>query len=977
MSKLFRKLTVVFVLISLVFSQTGLVYLGSFLSPKEAQAGIIPEPQGTVTLKKGWNLISPSDETMSSEYLSGCEVASGPWYWDSEAYKYRSTEELRPMNAYWVRVDEDCTLEVGSEGEGDRTKKSTTLKPGWNLISSTSNYNWDQLKGSCNLSINWLFEAQGSDYSMLPPAANLEAFRGYWVKVESSCSISEPVTTFSVEDLYSIDDSFYCYLSQGSPADSCDLARVIEKNGTEYCRYYNDMTCDKTSGGRYEWSCGTPSETARPGSNYECTEIGWKEIPDSQDDQSALKLDLCNITGSLLSNLLGKFAENFTGEVLVGLFGEDVAKKVQGVVDFYFWLEARGIDPIELAQNPDPDFFAEHLNDFIDLGVGALKDLAANVVKDFIVEFALELKMNPGVAQELGNFAAYLVQNGEQLASLSSAEKIADFLLDFAKESASPLLEKLVKAEKIINLIKVGLNIESIASASEIRQAINSLSSSLIDNLQDEFELTDQELNDIVGFVKYLVDSRDLSLKEILQQTKADLEAYWNSYASSRGITLQRGFEIIKDLTYDIAASAINELLDIVEIDVEVDEEMVQMAIDNRLIEKAVQFIKYLLFDKSYDFSEISVEIEGDGFSARLSESGIDVDIDSQVLLRNAVNYLVDIALDVAEENFGLTPQMIKYGIDFINYTINAEGKNIESFLEYNISSFIGSVESYVASRGKAILVQIVVDVVKPYIEESLGIDPELLAEVARFAKFLTETKNISLEEVASFALDRVEDLLIEFAAKGAERLTGIRYDVLHRLFKIIINQDLIQDIVHLDLKSIVQKLLIRVEINGNFACPVDLVSLACTLVNGENWEDCSTGQLPAQNASPPNHTVKIYDPNNIHAASIGICSVPNIYISVLGEPIIKGIDIKVGPIAYRGTKLRIDMPTTNRITWGDGSDRQSLYKARFNDGLYHQYPSSGDYNAQAKCRFILNIDIFGFHWPTVSQTTNKTISAP
>ena len=40
MSKLFRKLTVVFVLVSLVFSQTGLVYLGSFLSPKEASAGV-------------------------------------------------------------------------------------------------------------------------------------------------------------------------------------------------------------------------------------------------------------------------------------------------------------------------------------------------------------------------------------------------------------------------------------------------------------------------------------------------------------------------------------------------------------------------------------------------------------------------------------------------------------------------------------------------------------------------------------------------------------------------------------------------------------------------------------------------------------------------------------------------------------------------------------------------------------------------
>ena len=58
---------VVVVLFSFTLSQAGLIYLGSFFEPKKASAGIIPDPQGEVSLKKGWNLISPSDEQLSSE----------------------------------------------------------------------------------------------------------------------------------------------------------------------------------------------------------------------------------------------------------------------------------------------------------------------------------------------------------------------------------------------------------------------------------------------------------------------------------------------------------------------------------------------------------------------------------------------------------------------------------------------------------------------------------------------------------------------------------------------------------------------------------------------------------------------------------------------------------------------------------------------------------------------------------------------
>ena len=279
-------------------------------------------------------------------------------------------------------------------------------------------------------------------------------------------------------------------------------------------------------------------------------------------------------------------------------------------------------------------------------------------------------------------------------------------------------------------------------------------------------------------------------------------------------------------------------------------------------------------------------------------------------------------------------------------------------------------------------LVQITIDFVTPYINQALdkfgaGIDPQLLAEIGSFAKFLSETKNLSLDDIGSYAKDRVSDLISEFAAKQVSNLTGIRYDILQKIFRVVIQQNLVEDIVHLDLQGIIKKLVIDVEINGNFACPTDLASAACTLLNGNNWESCSTGNLPIINSSSPQypqpHTVNLYD-QNVRAASLAICSVPNIYISILGQPIIQGINLKIGPIAYRGTKLRLDMPTYNKINWGDGTKKDSLYKASQGDGLYHTYSNGGTKNVSGHCGFLFNIDIFDFHWPTVPGNVSKSI---
>ncbi len=970
-------------------TQTGFVYLG-ILSPRKAYANIQPEIQGSVSLKRGWNLISPSDEVLPSDYLSGCTISSGPWEWNPQIFKYQKAHTLKPMHAYWVKINEDCELDVGSTGEGNAQAKSTQLKAGWNLVASTSNYNWNQFKGNCVLEINWLFSATGSNYSMISPRANLEPFRGYWVKVKSACTITEPVSMFNVSDLVNINPVFNCYLSQGAPADSCDPAQVIEKNGKEYCRHFN-ASCSKNDSGYYQWGCNY-SEDPKPASNYICTDTGWQKQPSKESDQSWLKLDLCNLTGSLLSSLLGHFASEFSGEVIVGIFGEDVAKKVQGLVGFYFWLQAHGFDPQALASG-DPQAFAEQLNIFIAGGVNALQGLAADAVRNFIYSFAVEMKIDPGLAQELGNFAAFLAKKGISMTAEGSQppQDIGKFLQEYVAENSSPLIEKIVRAEQVLNLIKVGFDIEGSVDNSQVLQAINSITNNALEKIKQQTNLSDSDINNILGFIRFLVQNKNLTLQVILQQNKDQMLTLWQSYAQSHNITLQKGIETIQTAVYSLAAEAANQLLQTFKIDTQVNGETVQKALDSQLVQKTTAFLNYLLFDKGFDFSQISLEIEGDNFSVLLSEAGIDIDVDSQAFLKKAVEFVSDKLNTILQENFNINPELAKYVIDFINYTVNAQGQGLDVFLSFNLDDFMASFNSYVNARGKQILIQITVDFVSPYINQALekfgaDIDPQLLAEIGSFAKFLSETKNLSLENVGNYAKDRVAELISEFAAKQVSKLTGIRYDILQKIFRIVIQENLIQDTVHLDLQTIIKKLIINVEINGNFACPTDLTSAVCTLLNGNNWESCSTGSLPIVNASPPQssqpHTVNLYDPN-VKPASLAICSVPNIYISILGQPIIQGINLKVGPIAYRGTKLRLDMPTSNKIDWGDGSKKDSLYKAYQGDGLYHTYSSAGTKNVSAHCRFLLNIDVggcangspWGFHWPTVPSCPSKSIN--
>jgi hypothetical protein len=66
-------------------------------------------------LNPGWNLVgapySDSGATPFSSLDGSCSVAGGPWFYDSSTQTYQSVTSFVPGQAYWVNVNDYCSLE--------------------------------------------------------------------------------------------------------------------------------------------------------------------------------------------------------------------------------------------------------------------------------------------------------------------------------------------------------------------------------------------------------------------------------------------------------------------------------------------------------------------------------------------------------------------------------------------------------------------------------------------------------------------------------------------------------------------------------------------------------------------------------------------------------------------------------------------------------------------------------------------------
>ncbi|PWR70533.1 hypothetical protein DK846_14155 [Methanospirillum lacunae] len=166
----------------------------------------IPSSYQTITLSKGWNLIStpvtlePGQDTIS--LFSGVDTASHSLYsWDSTTGQWKrltKDSDLDPLTAVWIYVAKpvDISLQVATSGpEGNLTR---SLSAGWNLISfpganaTAPEEVFDDLQWSYILGFN----AQSQQY--YPPIQKgngeqlLDPKQGYWLYMEKPGTLVVP-----------------------------------------------------------------------------------------------------------------------------------------------------------------------------------------------------------------------------------------------------------------------------------------------------------------------------------------------------------------------------------------------------------------------------------------------------------------------------------------------------------------------------------------------------------------------------------------------------------------------------------------------------------------------------------------------------------------------------------------------------------------------------------------------------------------
>ncbi len=156
----------------------------------------------TIHLKQGWNLISLPIQPEDTNIDVVLNSIKGKWtdvftYEDRWVYKseymnkwFGDLSNLEAGKGYWIKVKEDCDLTI----DGLRVKSANiSLKQGWNLIGPVTTTQDNILLDNLNVQYTDVFTYEGrwvykSEYmnKWFGDLSNLEAGKGYWVKVENN-----------------------------------------------------------------------------------------------------------------------------------------------------------------------------------------------------------------------------------------------------------------------------------------------------------------------------------------------------------------------------------------------------------------------------------------------------------------------------------------------------------------------------------------------------------------------------------------------------------------------------------------------------------------------------------------------------------------------------------------------------------------------------------------------------------------------
>jgi hypothetical protein len=164
----------------------------------------MPGEKITVTLKKGWNLVSipgsflsfvPGDCTSKKKLLGFVYVNDKKKYYtlqDAKDLLSSGFSAYLSENSFWIYSYEDCVLTV--QVADDTSLNDITLAPGWNLkpvINEMVGKKISQIDGDCDLSNVYWFNANQQQWKLLSNdyvVTSSDIGKGFVIKSSKSCT---------------------------------------------------------------------------------------------------------------------------------------------------------------------------------------------------------------------------------------------------------------------------------------------------------------------------------------------------------------------------------------------------------------------------------------------------------------------------------------------------------------------------------------------------------------------------------------------------------------------------------------------------------------------------------------------------------------------------------------------------------------------------------------------------------------------
>lgn len=183
----------------------------------------------TLNIESGeWQIVSPPADEIDIGQLrdEGCKLEGGPWAWQSEDGEYRFAEKMNPVEGYWIKVSEGCSLTQDDSGSYPDAVQLTDGQ--WNMVSVpsvTSGISFEPYTSRCKMSEGgggpWGYDNGYTYYEDLDPV------RGYFIKAGADCEINLGLPDQQEEDRD---------ISDGEPLVEDYLIMEAESNTREISR---------------------------------------------------------------------------------------------------------------------------------------------------------------------------------------------------------------------------------------------------------------------------------------------------------------------------------------------------------------------------------------------------------------------------------------------------------------------------------------------------------------------------------------------------------------------------------------------------------------------------------------------------------------------------------------------------------------------------------------------------------------------